>query len=237
MHVSFGGFILDRATRQLLRGGKERHLEPKAFEMLELLLARRPAAVAKTEIQEFLWPATFVSESSLTRLVAQIRRALGDRRQRPRFVRTVHGFGYASSGDASDDSAKEAHVRRPVIQVIWEERAYTLELGENVLGPARLPSILSEGLDPDGVRAAARSRIALPRRLPPAEGHRMRSSFQPCHYPRARVLAPTRCFRLWRPEAWARSSAREILGSTATWRSRLSPPGARVARKACAASS
>ena len=101
MPVSFGDFILDQTTRQLLRGGKERHLEPKAFELLELLLARRPVAVAKAEIHERLWPGTFVSESSLTGLVAQVRQALGDNPHRPRFVRTVHGFGYAFSGDAS----------------------------------------------------------------------------------------------------------------------------------------
>src|SRR5258706_9709759 len=104
MPVSFGDFILDQAPRQLLRGGKERHLEPKAFELLELLLVRRPAAVAKAEIHERLWPGTFVSESSLTGLVAQGRQALRDNPRRPRFLRTVHGFGYAFSGVASAGS-------------------------------------------------------------------------------------------------------------------------------------
>ena len=77
MQVSFGDFVLDRATRQLLRRGTERHLEPKAFELLELLLDQRPQAVAKAEIHERLWPNTFVSESSVTGLVVQIRQALG----------------------------------------------------------------------------------------------------------------------------------------------------------------
>ena len=90
MRILFADFVVDRATRQLLRDGKERHLEPKAFELLDFLLDRRPEAVTKTEILERLWPGTFVSESSLTGLVAQVRRALGDDPRRARFVRTVH---------------------------------------------------------------------------------------------------------------------------------------------------
>jgi DNA-binding winged helix-turn-helix (wHTH) protein len=134
MPVSFGDFILDQSTRQLLRGGKERHLEPKAFELLELLLVRRPGAVAKAEIHERLWPGTFVSESSLTGLVAQVRQALGDNPRRPRFLRTVHGFGYAFSGDVSAGPEAGMGKARPAAQVLWEERAFPLEPGENVLG-------------------------------------------------------------------------------------------------------
>jgi len=132
MQVSFGDFTLDQATRQLRRGGKERHLEPKAFELLDLLLARRPAAVAKAEIHECLWPGTFVSESSLTGLVAQVRQALGDNPRRPRFVRTVHGFGYAFSGEVSAGPA--AGTGKATAEVLWEERAFPLEPGENILG-------------------------------------------------------------------------------------------------------
>jgi len=41
MRLRFGEFTLDRATRQLLQAGGARHLEPKAFELLDLLLGRR----------------------------------------------------------------------------------------------------------------------------------------------------------------------------------------------------
>ena len=70
MKLRFGEFTLDRATRQLLNAGAERHLEPKAFELLDLLVGRRPDAVAKSEIRDRLWPKTFVSESNLTDLGA-----------------------------------------------------------------------------------------------------------------------------------------------------------------------
>jgi len=133
MRVQFGDFSLDRSTRQLLRGGEERHLEPKAFALLDFLLQRRPDAVSKTEIRDRLWPNTFVSESNLTGLVAQLREALGDDPRKPRFVRTVHGFGYAFSGPAVGAAAPSPRAGAAP-RVIWEKRIIPLQAGENVLG-------------------------------------------------------------------------------------------------------
>ena len=130
MRVSFQGFVLDTAMRQLFRGGTRVHLEPKALELLELLVARRPEAVSKTEIQRRLWPRTFVSESSLTGLVAQVRKALGDDRRQERFLRTVHGFGYAFSGEIATADKEPATPAR----LIWEDSVFLLQPGENVLG-------------------------------------------------------------------------------------------------------
>lgn len=134
MRVSFGQFVLDRATRQLLCQGEERHLEPKAFELLDLLLARRPEAVSKAEIQQRLWPDAFVSESSLTGLVAQIRQVLADDRKQSRFIRTVHGYGYAFSGEATHKLPEETGKGGPAPWVVWEEQILPLSPGENLLG-------------------------------------------------------------------------------------------------------
>jgi DNA-binding winged helix-turn-helix (wHTH) protein len=43
--------------------------------------------------------------------VNAIRQALGDDARQPRFIRTVHGFGYAFC--VSPDGERVAHVRRP----------------------------------------------------------------------------------------------------------------------------
>jgi len=135
MRLCFGEFTLDRATRQLLQAGGERHLEPKAFELLDLLLGRRPEALSKSAIRDQLWPNTFVSESNLTDLVAQVRRALGDSPRRPRFIRTVHGFGYAFSGEASEEVPATGG-RKLSPRVIWERQTIALAAGENVVGRA-----------------------------------------------------------------------------------------------------
>ena len=133
MRVQFGEFALDRTTRQLLRGEEEVHLEPKAFELLDLLLQRRPQAVAKPEIRDRLWPSTFVSESNLTGLVAQVRDALGDDRRQSKYIRTVHGFGYAFSG-AAGESVQPRPTPRQAPRVIRGEHIAPLAPGENILG-------------------------------------------------------------------------------------------------------
>jgi Tol biopolymer transport system component/DNA-binding winged helix-turn-helix (wHTH) protein len=98
--LCFGPFTLDLESRQLTSGGKEIHLEPKAFELLSALILERPKALSKADLQERLWPGTFVAEANLSNLVAEIRAALGDPARAPKFVRTAHGFGYAFCGEA-----------------------------------------------------------------------------------------------------------------------------------------
>ena len=131
MRVAFGGFVLDTAMRQLFRGGTRVHLEPKALELLELLVARRPEAVSKIEIQRALWPDTFVSESSLTGLAAQVRKALADDRRQERFLRTVHGFGYAFIGEVAAGGGMEAAAWA---RLVWEDAVFPLPPGDHVLG-------------------------------------------------------------------------------------------------------
>jgi DNA-binding winged helix-turn-helix (wHTH) protein len=137
MRIAFAEFVLDTAMRQLFRGTAKVHLEPKALELLELLLVRRPEAISKGEIQRHLWPDTFVSESSLTGLVAQLRKALADDRRQERFLRTVHGFGYAFSGEVPTEAAPPPAPAR----LIWEESVFLLQPGENLLGRAEEASI------------------------------------------------------------------------------------------------
>ena len=73
-------------------------LSSRAFQLLELLLERRPEAIAKTELLERLWPDAFVSDASLHNLVTEIRAALGDDPRMARYIRTVPRFGYAFHG-------------------------------------------------------------------------------------------------------------------------------------------
>ncbi len=137
MRLRFSEFVFDSDSRRLTRGGEPVHLEPKAFELLELLLERRPAAVAKAAIHDRLWPRTFVSESSLTTLAAQLRRALGEEERR---IRTVHGFGYAFDGELTslDAPPPAPHSAAPGWAVgpclVWQDQVFPLAEGESVLG-------------------------------------------------------------------------------------------------------
>jgi DNA-binding winged helix-turn-helix (wHTH) protein len=138
MRVVFSEFVLDTSMRQLFRAGRRVHLEPKALELLELLVARRPEAVAKAEIQQRLWPDTFVSESSLTGLAAQVRKALSDDRSQERFLRTVHGFGYAFVAEVAAGDGREPD---PPARLIWEDSVFPLRAGENLLGRSEEASV------------------------------------------------------------------------------------------------
>src|SRR6476660_176725 len=131
MRVRFGDFVLDRATRQLLKDGEVRPLEPKAYELLDLLLRRRPAAVSKQEIRDALWPDTFVSESHLSSLVARVRRALDTGAEGSGFLRTVHGFGYAFAAEAAEEQPHPP-TERAGAQIEWERGIVPLMEGENL---------------------------------------------------------------------------------------------------------
>ena len=104
--------------RQLLRAGIPLSLEPKAYELLGLLLARRPRALSKDQIHGVLWAGTFVSESALPGLVADLRSVLGDDARRPRFIRTVHGYGYAFCGEAREDGEPRVTPTEPVLRAL-----------------------------------------------------------------------------------------------------------------------
>jgi DNA-binding winged helix-turn-helix (wHTH) protein len=129
--LRFGPFVLDSDARLLLADGAPRPLTPKAFALLELLVEHRPRAVARQEILERLWPGTFVSDSNVPTLVNEVRAALGDDRRRPRYLRTVHRFGYAFSATAAPVD-RDGGGR--VFRVILDSLEFDLQAGENVIG-------------------------------------------------------------------------------------------------------
>lgn len=133
----FGHFVLDYDTRQLLLDGEEIHLSPKAFELLAILVDNRPRAVSKTELQERLWPSTFVEETNLSGLVAEIRRALRDSATRPVFLRTVYRFGYRFVGEVVEGPATaQPSPSGPRPCVVFNDRQSMLLGGANVIGRA-----------------------------------------------------------------------------------------------------
>jgi DNA-binding winged helix-turn-helix (wHTH) protein len=136
VQVHFGEWRLDLEARQLLHGPEAVHVSPKAFELLKLLVERRPRALSKAELHGAIWPATFVSDASLAQLVSEIRTAIGDDAHEPRFLRTVHGFGYAFAGDATDIGTPRPGTPRAG-KTCWlsiDNRDIHLAEGENVLG-------------------------------------------------------------------------------------------------------
>ena len=135
--MTFGEFRLNPATRQLLRGAAEVHLSPKAFDLLSILIARRPEVVTKESLRDRLWPGTNVVDANLNNLASEIRSALDDDAARPRFVRTVHRVGYSFCGDVeATEDGKEATERatEPRGWLIWKDRTIPLTTVDTLLG-------------------------------------------------------------------------------------------------------
>jgi DNA-binding winged helix-turn-helix (wHTH) protein len=132
--LQFGEFLLDVRTRELCRRGIPVHLSPKAFDLLSYLLEQRPRALSKDELFDRIWPDTFIAEATLTSVIAEIRQVLGDRARPPRFLRTVHGFGYSFCGAVSHQSGAFARVRQSLCFLLGETGELTLNEGENILG-------------------------------------------------------------------------------------------------------
>jgi DNA-binding winged helix-turn-helix (wHTH) protein len=134
--VRFGDWTFDTETRRLHRGVEDVHLTTKAFELLRMLIDARPRVLSKSELQDALWPAVFVSETNLFTLISEIRAAIEDDARHPRFVRTVHGVGYAFSGEAiplSGDATRRAATSAFWV-LVWEERQFPLMQGERIIG-------------------------------------------------------------------------------------------------------
>lgn len=134
MRLRFAEFTLDRDRRLLLKGSASLHLAPKAFDLLALLVTRRPDALSKQVIFGELWPGTFVTDNVLATLVTDIRAALGDDARRPRFIRTVHGYGYAFIGLVEGDRKRAPAKPQAGWSLVWNDRQIRLEEGETIVG-------------------------------------------------------------------------------------------------------
>lgn len=94
VRYSWDEFVLDLDAYRLERAGSRLVLEPKAFALLTLLVSRPGHLFTKQEIFDAVWPDTAVSDQALTRVVAQIRKVLGDDVREARYLETVPTKGY-----------------------------------------------------------------------------------------------------------------------------------------------
>ncbi len=90
----FGEFRFEAGDSRLLRRGEPLHLEPKALRVLAVLIERAGSLVERDTLLDLVWNDVVVTPGTLTRLIAELRRGLGDDPAEPRFIATVHTRGY-----------------------------------------------------------------------------------------------------------------------------------------------
>ena len=104
----FHSFRLDIVNHCLWRGEDRVSLTPKAFDVLRYLVEHADRLVTQDEILGALWPETYVNPEVIKKYILGIRKALGDRRDKPEFIETFPRRGYQFVASLSDVSAGTA---------------------------------------------------------------------------------------------------------------------------------
>ena len=145
--VTFGPFRLDRVNRSLHRGQSVIPLRPKAFAVLEHLVTRAGRLATKDQLLAAIWPNTAVTDTVLKVCIREIRDALGDDPDAPRFVETAHRLGYRFVGQTS-----HSNLPATISSLVGRQR----EIGEiaQALERSRLLTLIGAG-------GSGKSRLAL----------------------------------------------------------------------------
>ncbi len=96
----FDDIIVDAEGFRVKKSGQNINLTPRAFDVLTFLIKRGGRVVEKQEVFEAVWKDTFVSDNALTKIIKEIRHALEDPADNPRYIETVPKRGYRFIGDA-----------------------------------------------------------------------------------------------------------------------------------------
>ena len=95
----FGQVEVDVHAHTLSRDAQPQALEPKAFAVLIALLRRPGELLGREELLDEVWGHRHVTPGVLTRAIAQLRGALEDDVQQPRYIQTQHALGYRFIGE------------------------------------------------------------------------------------------------------------------------------------------
>src|SRR5262245_42809020 len=136
MRLRFQDCELDLAARELKRAGAHLPLQPKAYQLLEVLIRERPRVVGKSELDEALWPEGQAARGGLGRLVTELREALGDAARHPSCIRSVHAVGYAFCAEVETVDMPTASQPAESFSLTWGDQTLAILPGEQVLGRA-----------------------------------------------------------------------------------------------------
>jgi Tol biopolymer transport system component/DNA-binding winged helix-turn-helix (wHTH) protein len=98
----FDDVAVDCGNFSVRKNGQNVTLTPRAFDVLAVLLRNSGRVVEKQELFDHVWKATFVSDNALTKIVKEIRHALEDSAETPRYIETVPKRGYRFIADVQE---------------------------------------------------------------------------------------------------------------------------------------
>lgn len=107
--IRFGSFQVDPRTWSLSRDGEAVELSPRLVEILAAIVEKNGEIVTKDELLDRFWPGVNISENTLTRAIADIRKALGEQASEPKYIQTLarRGFRFVGAGGASGGGGED----------------------------------------------------------------------------------------------------------------------------------
>ena len=119
----FGSFRFDAAQRTLQCEGQPVALTPKNLETLLVFLEHRERVLEKDELMTLLWPDSVVEENNLTQNISALRKALGEKPNEQRFIKTIPGRGYRFVAEVRELPAEVETliVQQSKVSVVIEE--------------------------------------------------------------------------------------------------------------------
>lgn len=97
---TINAIVVDIGAHTIRTGKDIRRIEPKAMHVLYLLACNAGDTVERGELLRDVWNGRVVVEEALTRIISQLRQALGDSQQR-RLIQTVPKKGYRLRGEVN----------------------------------------------------------------------------------------------------------------------------------------
>jgi DNA-binding response OmpR family regulator len=92
---AFSDVELDFEVYRAKKGGQPLELSPREFELLRYLIERKGETVSRDKLLEDVWGyESYPSTRTVDTHIAKLRAKIGDSGTDPRYVLTMHGFGY-----------------------------------------------------------------------------------------------------------------------------------------------
>ncbi|MEO8999567.1 MAG: winged helix-turn-helix domain-containing protein [Rhodanobacter sp.] len=142
---AFADVVIDADAHRLTRDGRDITIEPKAFAVLLEFLAHPGQLLSRDALLDAVWGHNFVTPGTLSRIIAQLRRALADDSENPRYIQTVHALGYRFIASLQNLPTDEVPALRfaPAAQARLPQRAGPLIGRERDIG--QLQQLLQDG--------------------------------------------------------------------------------------------
>ena len=140
----FGPYRLDPEAGELWREREKVDVRPKCYELLVYLLNNRGKLITKETLLEDVWKDVVVSESALSRTIAELRDILRDDADHPQYIETQQRRGYKFIGKVME-VGKEIFAPRSRISLVHRGTEFPLDEGSHLIGRGRDVAIVLHG--------------------------------------------------------------------------------------------